>query len=198
MISAAKPQLILASSSPRRRDLLAQVGRPPDLIVPADADECERPRELPRDLALRLAIAKAETVAHAHPDAIVIGADTVVALGRRILPKAETARDVDECLVLLSGRRHKVVGGICVVRGQRRWTRLVTTSVRFARLDARARAAYVGSGEGVGKAGGYGIQGRAAAMIESISGSYTNIVGLCVTATMRLIAAAESLESQHD
>lgn len=191
------PALIIASASPRRRDLLAQIGRTPDLVVPADIDERERRGELPRQLALRLASAKAALVARLHPDAIVIGADTVVAMGRRILPKAESGDDVDRCVSLLSGRRHRVIGGICVIRGDRTWVRTVITAVSFARLDDRQRAAYVASGEGIGKAGGYAIQGLAAAFIDAINGSYPNVVGLCVATAGRLLDAAAMSGSRH-
>jgi septum formation protein len=189
---AARPRLILASSSPRRLQLLQQIGRAPDLVVAADVDERPRRGELPRAHALRLAIDKARAVAAQHPDAVVIAADTVVALGRRILPKAEDDAEVKRCLGLLSGRRHRVYGGICVVQGKRTWSRVVTTTVRFARLTEAAAAAYIASGEGRGKAGGYGIQGRAAEFVLAINGSYPNIVGLCVATVARLIDAAGS------
>lgn len=191
------PPLILASASPRRRDLLAQISRTPDLLVPADVDERERRGELPRQLATRLASAKAALVARLHPDAIVIGADTVVAVGRRILPKAESGEDVDRCVSLLSGRRHRVIGGICVIRGDRTWVRTVMTAVSFSRLDDQQRKAYVASGEGIGKAGGYAIQGLAAAFIDSINGSYPNVVGLCVATAGRLLDAAAKSGSRR-
>lgn len=184
------PRLVLASSSPRRLTLLTQIGRPPDTVVAADVDETPHKAELPRHLCIRLAEAKAREVAREHFDDVVIGADTVVALGRRILPKAETDADVADCMRLLSGRRHRVYGGICVLRGDRIWRRTVVTQVRFARLSEQEIAAYVASKEGIGKAGGYGIQGRAAAFAESINGSFPNIVGLCLATAARLIDAA--------
>lgn len=190
-------RLILASASPRRLDLLRQIGVEPDDIVPADVDERPHRGELPRTLAKRLAAEKARMVVLGCRDAIVIAADTVVACGRRVLPKAETAEEARACLTLLSGRRHKVLGGICVVAvradgSQRTWSRIVTTSVRFKRLAAADIAAYLASGEWRGKAGGYAIQGRAAAFVASINGSYPNVVGLCVYNVAALIDAARA------
>jgi len=186
------PRLVLASSSPRRLTLLMQIGRAPDTVVAADVNESPLKDEVPRQLCIRLAEAKAREVAIEHPDDVVLGADTVVALGRRILPKAETDAEVAACLRLLSGRRHRVYGGICVLRGERTWLRTVMTQVRFARLSDQDIAAYVASKEGIGKAGGYGIQGRAAAFAESINGSFPNIVGLCLVTAARLIDAARA------
>ena len=172
-------RFVLASASPRRRDLLAQVGIVPDAIEPAEVDETPWPGELPGPHASRLAVEKAQAVAARHPDAVVLGADTVVACGRRILPKAETEGDVRRCLHLLSGRAHRVYGGVCIVApdGAVR-QRLVRTSVRFKRLEAAEVDDYVETEEWRGKAGGYAIQGRAAAFIRSINGSYSNVVGL--------------------
>ncbi|MDX2145006.1 MAG: Maf family nucleotide pyrophosphatase [Rhodospirillaceae bacterium] len=181
---------ILASSSPRRLALLDQIGRKPDLVVPADVDEAPLKGELPRIHADRLALEKAQAVAKAYPDAVVLGADTVVACGRRILPKAETEADVRACLALLSGRRHGVHGGIAVIARGKVWRRHVETVVRFKRLTAAEIDAYIASGEWRGKAGGYAVQGRAAAFIAAINGSYTNVVGLCVHAADGLLAAA--------
>ncbi len=185
--------LILASASPRRLSLLAQIGVKPDAVVPADLDETPLKDELPRLHAGRLATAKATAVAALHPDAIVLAADTVVACGRRILPKAETEAEVRACLELLSGRRHRVYGGICVRAPDRRmWERIVMTMVTLKRLSADEIDAYVASGEGIGKAGGYGIQGRAAGMVSAINGSYPNIVGLCLYTASSLIEAAKA------
>ena len=184
-------RLILASASPRRRDLLAQLGIRPDAVVPADVPEEPQRRELPPRLAMRLADAKAASVAARHPDAFVLGADTVVACGRRILPKAETEEVARDCLELLSGRRHRVHGGIVVaVPGGRRAVRRVTTVVSFKRLTAEEIAAYLASGEWHGKAGGYAIQGRAAAFVRAINGSYSNVVGLDLFATAALLRGA--------
>lgn len=180
-------RLILASASPRRLDLLRQIGLVPDAVAPADIDEEPRRRELPARLAMRLADAKADAVAARYPDEIVLGADTVVACGRRILPKAETRSQAEACLKLLSGRRHRVHGGIAVRGPARRASRLITTIVAFKRLTPQEIAAYLDSGEWHGKAGGYAIQGRAAAFVRGINGSYSNIVGLDLFATAALL-----------
>jgi septum formation protein len=185
--------LILASASPRRLSLLAQIGVAPDAVVPADLDETPLRDELPRLHAGRLATAKANTVAARHPGAIVLAADTVVACGRRILPKAETEADVRACLELLSGRRHRVYGGITVrAPDGRTWERIVMTAVSLKRLSAAEVDAYIACGEGIGKAGGYGIQGHAAALVSAINGSYPNIVGLCLYTASGLIEAARA------
>lgn len=171
--------LVLASASPRRRELLAQIGLVPAAITPADIDETPLKRELPAALAQRLARAKADAGSAAHADAIVLAADTVVGCGRRILPKAESDDEVRRCLDLLSGRRHVVYGGVCVKSPDGRTAlRLVETAVRFRRLDRVDIDRYVASGEGRGKAGGYAIQGRAAAFAVALNGSYSNVVGL--------------------
>jgi septum formation protein len=172
-------RLILASASPRRLELLRQIAIVPDAIDPADIDETPAPRETPRAHALRLAAAKARVVAARHSDAIVLAADTVVACGRRILPKAEDEAQARACLAMLSGRRHRVWGAIALAApdGSLR-TRVAVTVVRFARLAPEAIDAYLAGGEWRGKAGGYAIQGRAAAFVAFISGSYANVVGL--------------------
>jgi septum formation protein len=172
-------KLILASASPRRRDLLAQIGVRITQIDPADIDETPLKDELPAPHAKRLARAKAEEVAARHPDAYVLAADTVVACGRRILPKAETLAQAKQCLELLSGRRHRVLGGVCLIAPDgRRSERVVTTQVAFSRLDATEMEAYLDSGEWQGKAGGYAIQGKAAVFVRWLAGSYSNVVGL--------------------
>ncbi|MBL8628940.1 MAG: septum formation protein Maf [Rhodospirillaceae bacterium] len=183
-------QFILASSSPRRLTLLTQIGRKPDSVEHADLDETPLKRELPRALADRLALAKAQVVAAKHPNAVILAADTVVACGRRILPKAETAQEARACLALLSGRRHRVHGGIAVISPRKTWVRHVETMVRFKRLTDADIETYIQSGEWKGKAGGYAIQGLAAAYISSINGSYPNIVGLCVYTAEALLTAA--------
>lgn len=184
---AAAP-LVLASASPRRLELLRQVGIEPDRVVPAALDETPRPRELPAQHAERLAREKAEAVARDHPDAFVLAADTVVALGRRILPKTEEEPQARDCLQRLSGRRHRVLGGITLLApGGRCGRRLVTTAVRFKRLGAAEIEDYLASGEWRGKAGGYAIQGRAAALIPWIGGSYSNVVGLALAETVALL-----------
>ncbi len=181
--------LILASASPRRRDLLAQVGLLPDDIDPADIDEAAGKSELPGPLARRLAEDKAVAVADRHRDAFVLGADTVVGVGRRIVGKPRDADEARRFLELLSGRRHRVYGGICAVAPDgRRTTRLVTTVVRFKRLSRAEIDAYLATGEWQGKAGAYAIQGHAAAFIPAINGSYTNVVGLDVAAVAAMLA----------
>ena len=173
------PRLILASASPRRRDLLAQIGIAPDAIDAADIDETPLKGELPGPHAQRLARAKAETVAARHPGAYILAADTVVACGRRILPKAESEKDARQCLELLAGRRHRVLGGVCLIAPDgRRSEKLVTTQVAFSRIDRTEFDAYIAGGEWQGKAGGYAIQGKAAVFVSWLGGSYSNVVGL--------------------
>lgn len=183
-----RPRLILASASPRRLDLLAQIGLAPDEVVPADVDESVRPRELPRDHAKRLAEEKARAIAAAHPGAFVLGADTVVAVGRRTLGKADDEAHARRYLDLLSGRAHQVYGGVCVVTpdGEAR-TRLVATRVSFKNLSKAEVAAYLASGEWHDKAGAYAIQGRAAVFVRKIVGSYSNVVGLPLFETSALL-----------
>lgn len=188
MAAPVRGPFVLASSSPRRRDLLAQIGLVPDAIVPAEIDETPLPRELPAPMARRLARAKAEAVAAAHPGALVLGADSVVAAGRRALPKAETEEEARACLALLSGRRHRVHAGVCAIAPDgRRAERLVTTIVTFKRLTPTEIEGYVGTGEWRGKAGGYAIQGRAAVFVRFIAGSYSAVVGLPVMETAALL-----------
>jgi len=179
--------LVLASQSPRRLALLAQVAITPGKVCPADLDETPLKRELPRQHAQRLAQEKARAVALQFPDAAVLGADTVVACGRRILPKTENEADARACLELLSGRSHMVHGGICVVYGGHAYSRLVETRVTFKRLSRAETEAYLASGEWQGKAGGYAIQGRAAALVTRINGSYSNVVGLGLHETVSLL-----------
>ena len=190
MSAPSIPPLVLASASPRRLDLLRQVGLEPAEIDPADIDETPGPRELPRAYALRMAKAKLAAVASRHPEAVVLAADSVVVCGRRILPKAETVEQARVCLVILSGRRHRVMGGIAAggPDGSVR-TRLVETVVRFKRLEAAEIDDYLACGEWRGKAGGYAIQGRAARFVAFISGSYSNVVGLPLFETVGLLKA---------
>jgi len=186
----ASPSLVLASSSPRRLALLRQVAIEPQRIETPDVDETPLSRELPRAHALRVARAKRDAVlARASlPDTFVLAADTVVACGRRILPKTDDVESAERCLRLLSGRRHRVYGGVAVAGPDgRRADRVVVTVVRFKRLDAPELSAYLQSGEWQGKAGGYAIQGRAEAFIEAIQGSYSNVVGLPLAVTLRLL-----------
>ncbi|MFQ5346729.1 MAG: Maf family protein [Rhodothalassiaceae bacterium] len=185
----ARPRFILASASPRRLALLRQIGLEPDHVEAADIDETPQPRELPRLHALRLASEKAEAVAGTHPGAFVLGADTVVAVGRRILPKASDAETAAACLALLSGRAHRVHGGVALILpdGTMR-TRHAETRVSFKRLSRAEIDAYLRSGEWQGKAGGYAIQGRAAAFVRRLVGSYSNVVGLPLYETAQLLA----------
>jgi septum formation protein len=185
------PALVLASASPRRLDLLRQVGLEPATIDPADIDETPHARELPRAYALRMACAKLDVVRQRHPDALVLAADSVVVCGRRILPKTETEAEARDCLLKMSGRRHRVLGGVAVAGpdGKVR-TRLVETIVRFKRLEIADIDAYLASGEWQGKAGGYAIQGRAAAFVAFLSGSYSNVVGLPLFETVSLLKSA--------
>jgi septum formation protein len=187
---AARSALILASSSPRRLALLAQVGIKPDRVEPPEVDETPRRGELPRAHADRLARDKAAAIAEriGRGAGYILAADTVVACGRRILPKAATEGEARSCLELLSGRRHRVHGGVCVLAPDgREAARVATTVVRFKRLSPAALSAYLGSGEWRGKAGGYAIQGLAAAFVPAINGSYTNVVGLPVAEAVALL-----------
>lgn len=183
-------RLILSSSSPRRLDLLAQLGVVPDCMAIPDIDETPYKGETPRHYALRLAADKAHAVAR-EADDIVLAGDTVVALGRRILDKAHDAGDVARFLTLLSGRRHNVLSAIAVVdREGRLRTRISECIVRIKRLSSDEIVAYAASGEGVGKAGGYAIQGRAAGLIAWMQGSHSAIVGLPLYETRNLLRSA--------
>jgi len=179
---------VLASASPRRLELLTQVALVPDIIEPAHVDENPQPGETPDRLALRLADAKARAVAAKHAGAWVLGADTVVACGRRILPKAMDEATARRCLAVLSGRRHRVIGGVCVIdpAGAAHARRVVTT-VSFKRLQDHEIDDYLDSGEWHDKAGGYAIQGRAARFVKTVNGSYSNVVGLALYETCRLL-----------
>ncbi|MGQ0663662.1 MAG: Maf family protein [Pseudomonadota bacterium] len=180
--------LVLASASPRRLDLLRQIGVVPAAVDAAAIDETPLEREPPRALALRLARAKAEWAAGRHPDAYVLAADTVVACGRRILPKASAEAEARAGLELLSGRRHNVFGAIAALAPDgRRAGRLVATAVVFKRLTEEEIDAYIAAGEWRGKAGGYAIQGRAAAFVRQVNGSYSNVVGLDLFAASALL-----------
>lgn len=197
-------RLVLASASPRRLALLAQIGITPDEVLAADIDETPLPKETPRNLALRLARQKAEAVK--AKDAIVLAADTVVAVGRRVLPKAETEAEARDCLRLLSGRSHRVYTGVAVrtagfqpadgatagkdAGGTR--TRLVETRVAFKVLSAAEIETYIASGEWKGKAGGYAAQGLAGRYITSIIGSYSSVIGLPLYETANLLDGARA------
>ena len=184
-------RLILASASPRRLALLAQIGVVPDAVDAADLDETPMKGELPGPHAARLAAAKAAAVAARHPGAVVLGADTVVAVGRRVLPKAETAAVAAKCLTLLSGRRHRVATGVTVIDAAGRARSALSVSlVTFQRLDPHEIERYLATGEWAGKAGGYAIQGRAAALIRALAGSWSGVVGLPLFETRRLLRAS--------
>jgi septum formation protein len=190
--------LVLASASPRRRELLAQIGLVPDFIDPAELDETPLKDELPPAYAARLARAKAEAVAPRHPGAFILAADTVVACGRRILPKPEDAATVRRCLELLSGRRHRVIGGVAVLTPRGRLLqRVVTSNVTFKHLTEQEIADYAATGEGQGKAGGYAIQGYAARYIRAIGGSHSNIVGLPLFETASLLGGCGLERARH-
>lgn len=188
MALAPAPVLILASGSPRRLELLQQIGLAPDVVDPPQVDETPRPRELPVAYARRLALAKLAAVVSRHPQAFVLAADTVVACGRRILPKAGDEAAARACLALLSGRRHRVLGAVALAAPDgRRRHRLVRTAVSFKRLGRDELDAYVATGEWRDKAGGYAIQGRAAAFVSAVQGSYSNVVGLPLFETRALL-----------
>ncbi len=189
-----RPKLVLASGSPRRLGLLNQAGIEPDSLLPAELDEIPQKGELPRALATRLARAKAEaalgTVRRDEElrGAYILGADTVVAVGRRILPKAESLDEAAQCLRLLSGRNHRVYSGICLITPKEAFRqRLVETRVRFKRLSKEDLDAYLASGDWRGKAGGYAIQGLAGTFVVKMVGSYSNVVGLPLYETMTLL-----------
>jgi septum formation protein len=189
-----RPRLVLASASARRLQLLTQVGIEPDKLLPAEIDEAPLRKELPRGLAGRLALTKAEVARHnagRNPDlqgCFILAADTVVAVGRRVLPKPELTEEAAGCLRLLSGRAHRVYTGICLItpRGRVR-NRLVETRVRFKRLSRDDIEHYLASGEWEGKAGGYAIQGRAGGFVTKLIGSYSNVVGLPLYETVSLL-----------
>ena len=189
--NTSKPKhkkIILASASPRRLQLLEQIGITPTHILPADIDETPTEKELPRDHALRLAIEKAQKIAPSNQGHFILAADTVVACGRRILPKAETEEQAHKCLKLLSGRRHHVYGGICMITDEgHQITRLCDTIVKFKQLTKEDIETYIQSEEWHGKAGGYAIQGLAASHISFTQGSYSNVVGLSLYDTMQML-----------
>jgi len=182
-------RLILASASPRRLELLSRIGVTPDLVVPAEIDETPKKGELPARYACRMAAEKAAAVA--EPGALTLAADTVIAAGRRILPKAATEAEARAALSLLSGRRHRVLSAVTLIDADGRARhRLSTSTVAFKRLSEEELRAYLDSAEWQGKAGSYAIQGRAQALIRSISGSYSGIVGLPLFETRALLRAA--------
>lgn len=186
-----KYQLILASQSPRRKHLLADAGIFADHVIAADIDETPIKNERPADYVLRMAHQKADAVANRLGGQFVLSADTAVICGQRILPKAETAEEARSCLQLLSGRSHRVYGGICLYLPDGGWrTKLSVSRVKFRPLSPADRYAYIQSGEWQGKAGGYAIQGRAGLYVSQITGSYSNIVGLDMQKVAGLLLGA--------
>jgi septum formation protein len=196
-MAESRVKLVLASASPRRLMLLERVGLTADLLNPTDIDETPRKGETPRALSVRLAGEKARTAARAPqvaglgPGVFILAADTVVGLGRRILPKAETRDEAAQCLALLSGRSHWVYSTIALISpGGKTTTRCSETKVRFKRLSRNNMDSYLASEEWRGKAGGYAIQGRAEAFVRYISGSYSSVVGLPLYETLHLLEGA--------
>lgn len=189
--SSGSPRLVLASASPRRLALLRQIGLEPDETRATEIDESPLRQELPPQLARRLARQKAEAAAEAgrslEAGCFILAADTVVAVGRRILPKAETKDQARHCLALLSGRAHRVYTGLALLHAGRLRERLVETRVKFKRLSDQEESTYLASGEWNGKAGGYAIQGRAGAFVLGIVGSYSSVVGLPLYETACLL-----------
>ena len=184
-------RLILASASPRRLDLLARIGIVPDAIHPADIDESVLKGELPRVHAERLAIEKAVAVAELFPDDLVLAADTVVAVGRRILPKVEDEATLRKCMALLSGRRHRVMTGVALaLPGGGMRSRLVETMIAIKRLSPEEIDFYAAHDEWRGKAGGYALQGYGEVYVRHIAGSYSNVVGLPLAETRMLLKVA--------
>jgi septum formation protein len=183
--------LILASASPRRLELLARIGIVPDAVDPAHVDETARKAEAALPYARRMAAAKAAAVAIRHPGSLILAADTVVAVGRRILPKTETEAEARACLELLSGRRHRVISAVTLIDGEGRARhREASSIVTFKRFAEAEIADYLASGEWHGKAGGYAIQGRAEAYVRFLSGSHSAVIGLPLYETRALLAAA--------
>lgn len=187
---SARPELVLASASPRRIELLAQIGIVPDRIDPADIDESPLKGETPPRLAERLARTKAEAVAARSPGAVVLAADTVVAVGRRLLEKAADEAEAARFLRLLSGRNHRVFTGVAVVAGGKTATRVNETRVAFKTLSETEIAAYVATGDWRGKAGGYGIQGPAGAFVRRVVGSHPSVMGLPLYEAAHLLEGA--------
>ncbi len=189
MPDKSSPEFILASASPRRVELLRQISIVPDHILPAEIEETPLKNEQPRELVARLAVAKAAAIAKDYPDAYVLAADTVVACGRRILPKAETTDDARALLEMLSGRRHRVIGGVSIFApAGASSARVVETAVTFKRLSSAELDNYLASDEWRDKAGAYAIQGLAARFVCSLNGSYSNVVGLPLYETSQMLS----------
>ena len=184
----ARNRLILASASPRRIKLLEQIGVTPSIVMPAMIDEIPQKAERPSEFAKRMALAKAIKISISNKNDYILAADTVVAMGRTILPKAQTEDDVRDFITRLGGRNHRVYGGICLIKpGGAALQRLIETRVFIRRLSADELFTYITSGEWRGKAGGDAIQGKAAQFVKKISGSYSNVVGLDIYATANLL-----------
>ena len=203
LIDTNRQKLWLASASPRRLDLLAQIGIKPEHVGPADIDETPKSGETPRELARRLASEKATAVLTHIPeneDWVILAADTVVAQGRRILPKAETREIAKACLKVLSGRSHRVFSGVCLIYKGKSMLRVADTRVVMKRLSADEITTYLDSQEWLGKAGGYAIQGRADAFVKSLNGSYSNVVGLPLYETSSLLAGIgfKGVQNEHN
>lgn len=189
---------ILASSSPRRLMLLKDIGIVPDKIMAAEIDETPKPQELPRALAERLALEKLHAVSSTEKNAVILAADTVVGVGRRVLPKAKTENDVFNFLRLMAGRRHHVYTGVAVQTPEGKVVRRLSDStVIFRQMSDQEIRAYAQTGEGIGKAGGYAIQGRASAYIRFISGSYSGIVGLPLFEVAQLAQAVPYAQNKN-
>lgn len=182
-------RLILASTSPRRLELLRQIGISPDGVVDPSVDEAPLKNEIPHALAARLAEAKAHAGALKEKNALILAGDTVVACGRRLLPKCENTDEVKACLTLLSGRRHRVYGGVCVLKDGKAHTRVAQSVLAFRRLTPQEIDAYARQGEGIGKAGGYALQGFGARFVRFMSGSPSNVIGLPLFETAQLLKA---------
>ncbi len=180
-------RLILASASVWRRELLCNIGYEPDLVISADIDEAPRPGESHRLLSVRLAVEKALVIAEKYPSDVVLGADTVVSISNKSLPKALTVDDAILCINKLSGRRHKVYTGVAVVYNGKVTSRVVATTLKFKRLSAEEKDSYINSREWYGKAGGYGLQGYASAFVEWLGGSYTSVIGLPLCETYKML-----------
>lgn len=185
----SKPHFILASASPRRLQLLQQIGLSPTEVVAADIDETPAKSEAPMAYAKRMAQEKAAIVAAKHPESVVLAADTVVVCGHKILPKADDEATAKKCLKQLSGRRHRVFTAVCVQQGVRKRQVVVETKLRMVRLSDAEIASYIASGQWQGKAGGYGIQGIAERFIPWIGGSYSNVVGLPLAQVSSMLAS---------
>jgi septum formation protein len=182
------PKLILASASPRRKDLLEQINVMADVIDPANIDENPLDKELPREYVVRIALEKTKFIAAKYKGDFVLGADTAVTCGRRVLPKAENDEQVANCLRLLSGRQHTVISSVCLISPDSKISnKVVETKVKFKRLSDKEVKDYIKSNEGIGKAGGYAIQGRAGAFVKSLNGSYSSVVGLPLYETMSIL-----------